>query len=532
MNAHLPLTPLGVKFYGDAAESDIQAAVDIVKLTSGMTREEIAARCILDMNFLAQFCAPETCTMDFPDLMVGMWNETIQGIGALQKRRGIMKLGLGIPRGFSKTLLAKLFVVYCILFTRHTFILVVGSVIDNADSIIKDVMAILDQPHVRAVFGDWDAQVEVNNANIRQFRLMGKDIILKPKGVCTSARGLSVNNRRPDFILSDDILSEEDAKSPVESAKIYGWFINTLLPAASPHGMIALYLGNMYNAQGCILSKLKRSSDWVTLTLGAILSDMTSLWEALHPVKKLLDEYKAACDAGQEASWLAQYMNGSQTDITKNIDFLKISEQYLRKFGRIEPEYQGKFIVVDPAGDKENADNTVILLAGIVDGSTCALEHITGVRNPMSTILEVVRLALAHNVRYIFIESVAYQASLIFWAQRTVDKHDLANLFEFVEIKPERSSKVARIKTMFSQAEQGQTFIHPNVWDRFRHEAKEFNPLKSNNDDNLLDAMHYMPIIFARYGMQIVNAYSEYVEAAALQRFARVQTNSNFRFVV
>ena len=53
--------------------------------------------------------------------------------------RDFSKLAIGIPRGFAKTALMKLWIIYCILFTMKKFVLVISSNEDHAINIIKDV---------------------------------------------------------------------------------------------------------------------------------------------------------------------------------------------------------------------------------------------------------------------------------------------------------------------------------------------------------------------------------------------------------
>ena len=67
---------------------------------------------------------------------------------------GEAKIALGIPRGFAKTTMMKLFCAYALIHSRHTFILIIGNVGANAEKSIKDVADLLDQPQVRNLYGN------------------------------------------------------------------------------------------------------------------------------------------------------------------------------------------------------------------------------------------------------------------------------------------------------------------------------------------------------------------------------------------
>lgn len=506
LNEVVHAAPAGVMFYGEG--NDILENVNPLDVIRGLTPNEAAVKLSAELTSFAKFCTPTVSKLEFPPLMQGMWNTVIDGAAALQNRRGDMQLALGIPRGFAKTQLVKLIAAYLLTFTRHTFIAVAGSSEKNAQNITRDIISILDQPHYIALFGDWKQGIRASNNELRHFLFRGKECVIVPKGSLTAIRGLNIDGRRPDVIILDDIIGEEEAKSEIQSAAIYDWMINTLLPAASTDGSISLYLGNMYNAPGCILSKLKADVNWVTVTLGAILADGTSLWEQLHPIKKLLRNYNAAVSTGHEADWLAQYMNGSQSDISKSVDLTVVRENYYNRFGMLEPEYQGAFIIVDPSGDKSTSDDTAVVAAGISDGYPIARKVSSSIKNPMDTIKTAIKFALQYGAQHIFVESVAYQATLIFWANYITDMLKLRDVIFWHEIQPDRTSKTGRILTSFDELMKGQYYIAPTMWSEYKAEALAFDKLSTRNKDNILDAVHYMPKIVLLYGRKIVTDYS------------------------
>lgn len=512
-----PRIAAGVRLYGTTRAEP----VSIDALTAGMSRNQIIAKMAVDLNFLSRFLLPELSRYEWPWLLVAVWNLIVDCVAELQNKAGEANLGVAIPRGFAKTTFMKLYIVYCILFTRHTFILIVGSVDDNAENILKDVISILSSPQVRTVFGHWDAQKFNDRQDFKHFKFLGKDIILKAKGANTSLRGINVENRRPDIILMDDIQTEENAKSPVESQNLKTWIMSTLLPTVSPEGGINLFVGNSYSYEGAILPLLVKSPEWLTLVLGCILSDGTSLWPELHPVAKLLASYKRDSDMGLEAAWLAQYMNAVDINRANLIDLAKVGGMFAKRWpdlaassDRCAESAQCKYIVIDPSTSKVNADDTAVGLFYAVDGIAVLRSVMAASYTPKQLIIKVLALARRESVPIVFVEGVAYQTTLVFWATEFTKSLGMEDTLRWVEVMPERSSKNSRILIMFAQCENGELYIHPDAWIPFKNEASNFDKLKTNNKDNVLDVAHYGPLVLIKHRRILEDLYHEAYYAA------------------
>ena len=102
-------------------------------------------------------------------------------------------------------------------------------------------------------------------------------------------------------------------------------------------------------------------------------------------------------------------------------------------------------------------------------------------------------------------------------------------MLTFVEITPERVNKTARIRSSFSLLESGALYVHPDMWMPYKLEAKVFNVLKSNNDDNILDAVQYIPQVIASHGTFIIDDYSEYKVRATFKKFEATRLPVNYR---
>ena len=507
--------PATVKVFGLRAV----ARPDVRTIVCNMSDVEVKTKLATDLNFFAHFMLGDTFKFEFPPLLVMVWQVLVQSVAALQDYVGIANLVLGIPRGFAKTTLIKLYVVYCLIFTRHTFIVNVGNIEKNSSNLLKDVSDILDSDMVRLYFGDYDADMVVNQSDFKYFKFYGQKCILRSKGALTSMRGINVDNRRPNIIIMDDVQDEENAKSDIESAKLYDWIFNTLLRTRSPDGSINIYVGNTYPHKGTIITKLAEDPEWISLILGAILEDGSSLWEELHPIQLLLSDYNAAVRAGNEAGWLAEFMNVMDTARNDRFDKVAMQNNYdsLDPFTLsminvpYNPTVDGKFIVIDPASTKKNADEHAVVLVYIVGSKIIVRDVVHKRLTPKEAIRIAVSLAIREGAWTVFIEDVAYQDTLIYWFNEELKTNQLwthlQSTFKLLPINPRNRSKNSRILQLFKQINVGDIVIHPTAQVAVANEGIAYVATKSDNEDNVLDACHYALVAATLHRSDIIATY-------------------------
>lgn len=455
------------------------------------------------LDFLAALVMPTVFQYFFPPVFIAVWDWIT---GYAHKQRDFSQLALGLPRGFGKTTVMKLFAIYCILFTKKKFILIVGNTATLAENILSDITDMLDEPNIRAVFGDWKLGIEQNTQSIKKFGFRGRNIILVALGAGGSLRGLNLKNERPDVMLFEDIQSAEDAESAGVSAKLERWMIGTAMKAKSPAGCLYLFVGNMYPTKHSILRKLKSNPNWVKFIAGGILADGTSLWEDLQPITQLLSEFESDLAMGHPEIFYSEVLNDENASANNLIDFSKLPvAPYIT--GDIPA---GNFIIIDPATDKPGADAVSIGYFEIYDTIPVLISHIEGSLSPGETIRKALSLALSHNCRLIAVESNAYQYSLLYWFQHICTQIGITGI-EAVEIYSGSSSKISRILQMFKSYQAGEIFISPESRTAVHLQITGFNPLKRDNTDGLLDLLTYAPKVIELYSEFIVslNVYNQ-----------------------
>jgi len=119
--------------------------------------------------------------------------------------------------------------------------------------------------------------------------------------------------------------------------------------------------------------------------------------------------------------------------------------------------------------------------------------------SPGDTIREALKLALENNCRVIFVESNAYQYSLLYWFEFICAQLEIVGM-HFEPIYSGINSKNARILSMFKQLSAHEVYLHDAVKPFVYPQITSFNALKRDNKDDCLDLLTYAPRVVAEYG--------------------------------
>ena len=472
-------------------QTDVEAdGSDIPLVTEVQTSSQSAVQTAKqDINFLGMLVAPEEFVLHFPPFYL-----TIFAILTAFKSK-LERFAIGIPRGFAKTTFIKLLCVWYILFSHKRFILIVGAAEDLAVNTLADICDFLGSPNIRLLFGNWQQDVEVDTQKLKVFNFRGRNIILRAIGANTAVRGINRKNARPDVIIMDDVQKREDAENKELSDQLLKWILGTLMKARSNEGCTYIYVGNMY-PQNCILEKLKNNTQWTSFIVGGILADGSSLWEELRPIEELLSEYQSDQEMGHPEIFISEILNSTELTPPSGIDISKIPP-FPAYFEDIEAD--GGFIVIDPSSGKKTGDDCTINRYDLIDGIPILAEIQHGTFSPLETIKIAVNWGLQHDIRLVVVEDVAYQSTLLFWFEHVCNEQGITG-FEFLPISPKGHAKNNRIKTGLVKLLKGEILLRPEVRSVVFSQIMEWNPLKVNNTDDIIDPIGYVEEILQNYG--------------------------------
>lgn len=493
-----------------------QEADSVVQL--GASNEEVQALAKQDLDFLAALIMPLIFKYCFPSVFKSVWAWLLSYV---HTARTFPQLALGLPRGFGKSTLMKIFLVYCILFTDRKFLVIVTSTATKAENILADVIKMLEEPNIRAVFGAWKLGVTKDTGAVKKFGFRGRDITIVAAGAETDVRGLNINNERPDVILMDDIQSKECAKSAVQSETLEDWLYSTLMKCKSPAGCMFIFVANMYPTKLSILRKLKTNHTWIKFIAGGILADGTSLWEELQPITQLTKEFENDLAAGHPEIFYSEVLNDENASVNNKIDLSKLPPIPYEE-GDIPA---GNFIVIDPATDKIDSDAISIGYFEVHDTYPILIELVEGRLSPGDTIREALKFALRYNCRLIVVESNAYQYSLIYWFGQICDQLGIVGI-ECVDIYSGSVSKNTRILNMFKSYSAGEIFVHDRCKLEVHLQVSQFNALRRDNTDGLLDLLTYAPRVIMEFEEFVI--YNNIIEQQEFDAIEVPDHNSPF----
>src|SRR5574343_328149 len=464
-------------------------------------REELSWLARNSLDYLGGLAAPDVITKPFSPLHNAIYSAFW---GAVENIGTDPKFAFGIPRGMAKTMEVKLIALAIILYTGIDFLLIVGSSRDRARDILSDIKLLLDSPNIISVFGNWRDGVESDNVDAMVFNFRGRSIVIKAISAQTTVRGIALNNKRPQFILMDDMQSKENAQSQEQAWALQEWMFGTLMKCKSDTGCIFFYLGNMYQdcviedlrkrkgltIYTCILRNLQINPEWTSLISGAIIREangnLRSLWEEVHPLKKLLADYRFDKSHGMEEIFLAEVQN----DPTAGTLFGHLDEE-LVQVCEYRPELDcGQYLIIDLATDKPTRDQIVFMRFSKQGETSLVVEIVRDKLSPSGIVAKAVELAVNNQCCVIAYESVAFQYAMLSLTVEYLARFNIQDIY-VADVQPRGIKKNARILSSFRQIHNGEIAFTKEAYAEYIGQARSFDPKKTTNQDDVLDCVAY-----------------------------------------
>lgn len=468
--------------------------------------DQIRRLASVQLDVFAGLVMPEIAVYAFPPFYQELWILCIRSFMELSPDNKLFKLLLVLPRGHAKTTFIKLLVAYLIIHRLADFVMVLCASDGNAESFAKDVSSMLSHQNVRKLYGDWEAGLKEDNAAEKVGYFMGRKCILKAASILSgSVRGTQKEMKRPDVIVFDDVQTKEVAESEKKTEVVEDAIFGTALLAASPHRCGVVYIGNSY-PRNCIADKIAASGEFITLRTGAILASGESLWPELHSIASLRSSWRIAAAVGKGHLWMAEIQNqpleqDGVRPLLPDGDF---------QLTILDPGYQkiAAFVTVDPAGSNKGADDTAIGGHVVWEGMQIQLVALeAALMDPRQTIITALRMAERVQAPLIFVEAVAYQASLCFWGQEVLKELHLDHLYTFVPLQAGKASKLARIRAWVGELLGGQYCItDQETKQKILYQALVFDARKTDNRDDLLDTAAFGTVIRNHYMAEVLEA--------------------------
>lgn len=329
--------------------------------------------------------------------------------------------------------------------------------------------------------GKWtDEWLEVRH------KVTGELITVLAMGITGQIRGFNPDDYRPDLIIIDDVLNEENTKTPEQRKKIddllFGALLNSLAPASEAPFAKAVFLQTPLHREDAI-EKCLRDPAWNGRRFGILDENGKSRWPARWPLETILREKEAHIRRGQYRLWMREKECEIVSGTEKAIDVSKL------KYWEVLPEGMVKVIAIDPASSsEETADDQATVCVGFhgLDVFVVAVAISKGTM-PDKAAAEVFSQWLTFQpVQKVVVEKVGYQRVLKWYLEQEMAKRRVFFPLDGVD---DRRSKADRImQAIPGLVAYGHLWVHPSMT-ALIEQMDDYDPQVKDQPDDILDAM-------------------------------------------
>jgi Terminase-like family. len=339
----------------------------------------------------------------------------------------------------------------------------------------------------------------------------GNSIWITGVGVTSSSgRGINFDDFRPDLIILDDVMNDENSASKEAREKIinlvFGAFMESLAPRSeAPFAkMVMLNTPQDYNDISQMAFKDKtfvsrRFGCWTRETENAPLEARVSAWPERIPTEELQDEYRAAAARNR----LSIFIREKECKLTspENSAF---KNEWLRYFGEGEDhsepalEEMWTILVIDPVPPPTeialqkgivDSDYEAMSVLGKYKGKIFVLDTISHRgHDPNWTANEFFRLAQKWRIRKALVESVVYQRTLVWYLREQMRKQGRYILLEPFGEGDKRSKTQKILDGITGVASNNQLYVRRDQHDLIS-QYTNFSVVRKIGHDDVLETV-------------------------------------------
>ena len=295
-------------------------------------------------------------------------------------------------------------VLWRILTGKSRFIVIIAASQKDANKILRDIKyELVDNPKIIEDFGSLKGEVWTAD-----FIELKNGCAIAARGAGASVRGIRHRQFRPDYVVCDDILKDEAARSPVQRENIYDWFKRAVIPLGKNAFIVVVNTIFHYDD---LPSRLLREIEertlrgWLGLRFSAIRENGKPLWEGYWSLKDL-EEKKLVIGS---AKFATEYMNEpvSDEDALFKADWIAYYTD-----AELPPRSRLEIVMgVDPALGKEKGDFSAYAVVGKdrETGLIYVLETFARRVSPSQFAASIVNAFKRYEPKRIVFETVAFQ---------------------------------------------------------------------------------------------------------------------------
>lgn len=317
-------------------------------------------------------------------------------------------------------------------------------------------------------------------------------------GVTGSVRGVNIDDYRPDLIILDDVLDEENTATPVQRQKmealVYGALKESLAPRSDAPDAKMVMLQTPHNIEDISMKSLSdqewtsaRFGCWTRETENLPLRERESVWPERLPSVELREEKENAIRRNQ----LSIFTREKECRII-SAETSSFRESWLQYYDQAPDDIYCVLSIdpVPPPSEVELAkglkgkDNEVLAVVGKKGPDYYLLDYAmkTG-HDPSWTIATFFNLAWKWKIKRVTVESIAYQRVLAWLLRQAMQQQGRYYAINEYADKRKKFSRI--LDALNGPTSNGHFFIRRHMTDF----VQQFSEYPNVAHDDLLDAV-------------------------------------------
>lgn len=310
-------------------------------------------------------------------------------------------------------------------------------------------------------------------------------ITILAMGITGQIRGFNPDDFRPDLIIADDILNEENTATPDQRKKIddlfFGALANSLAPASEAPLAKMVFAQTPLNKDDAIERCMKDPS-WNPLSFGVFNARGESNWPERYSTENLLQAKEDHVRRSQYRLWMREKEVTIVAGEEKAIDTSKWKTYDLL------PETMDVIISIDPASSESpRADKQVVAALGMKGQDVYVLDYAASKgMMPDKAANHFFDLTLLYSPRKAVVESNGYQRTLKWILEQEMTKRRIYVAMDLLEVRTKNADRI--MQTIPGLSAYGHFFIRPSMSDLLE-EADNYDPEVKDIPDDILTAI-------------------------------------------
>lgn len=319
-------------------------------------------------------------------------------------------------------------------------------------------------------------------------------------GITGQTRGLNIADYRPDLIVCDDVLDEENTGTKDQITKIndrfFGSIEKSLSPSSeAPHAKLVLLQTPFVEHD--LIDICCKDPRWQHREFGCFDADGDSRWPTRYPTDLLMEDKRSYVARGQTLLWMREMEVRIVGD-----ELADFKRDWIKFWHMLPVDAQfPTFLAIDPVPPRDverrtrDGDFEVLAVVGLLGSRVYVLEvSASRGHDPDWTMAEFFRLAARWRPVRVRVEGVNYQRTLKFMLEGEMRRRRLWYAIEAPDDKRKKRHRI--VQSLAPTASRGDLYLHPTQLELIR----QFTLYPHVEHDDELDAVAMATELALAYG--------------------------------